>query len=82
MRPVSFETGVNRHAEGSCLVKFGNTHVLCTASYEGRVPGWLRGQGKGWVTAEYACCRGRRANACGERRRRANRVAVRSKSSD
>lgn len=41
------------HAEGSCLVKFGNTHVLCTASLEERVPPWLRGGGKGWVTAEY-----------------------------
>jgi len=41
------------HAEGSCLVKFGNTHVLCTASLEDRVPPWLRGGGKGWVTAEY-----------------------------
>lgn len=53
LRPVSFERGVSRHAEGSCLVKFGDTHVLCTASLEERVPGWLRGGGKGWVTAEY-----------------------------
>ncbi len=42
------------HAEGSCLIKFGNTHVLCTASLEERIPPWLKGQGKGWVTAEYA----------------------------
>jgi ribonuclease PH len=42
------------HAEGSCLIKFGNTHVLCTASLEERVPPWLKGQGRGWVTAEYA----------------------------
>ena len=41
------------HAEGSCLIKFGNTHVLCTASVEERVPPWLKGQGRGWVTAEY-----------------------------
>ncbi|MEM6649886.1 MAG: ribonuclease PH [Pseudomonadota bacterium] len=54
MRPVSFETGVNRYAEGSCLVKFGNTHVLCTASWEEQVPPWMRNSGKGWVTAEYS----------------------------
>jgi len=44
---------VSRHAEGSCLVKFGDTHVLCTASLDEKVPGWRRGAGKGWVTAEY-----------------------------
>jgi len=53
MRRVSFERAVSMHAEGSCLVKFGNTHVLCTASLEERVPPWLKGQGRGWVTAEY-----------------------------
>lgn len=53
MRPVSLELNVNKHAEGSCLVKFGDTHVICTASIEERVPGWLRNQGRGWVTAEY-----------------------------
>jgi len=53
VRPVSFTRHVNLHAEGSCLVKFGNTHVLCTASLEERAPGWLRGTGKGWVSAEY-----------------------------
>jgi ribonuclease PH len=53
LRPVSFELGVSKHAEGSCLVKFGDTHVLCTASVDEQVPGWLRGAGKGWVTAEY-----------------------------
>lgn len=53
MRKVSFERGFSKHAEGSCLVKFGDTHVLCTASLEERVPPWLRGAGKGWVTAEY-----------------------------
>jgi len=53
MRPVSLERGAARHAEGSCLVRFGDTHVLCTASVEDKVPGWLRGGGKGWVTAEY-----------------------------
>ncbi len=53
LRPVSFELGVNKYAEGSCLVKFGDTHVLCMASVEESVPSWLRGGGKGWVTAEY-----------------------------
>jgi ribonuclease PH len=53
IRPVSLETGVARHAEGSCLVRVGDTHVLCTASLEDKVPPWLRGLGRGWVTAEY-----------------------------
>lgn len=53
LRPVSFTTGFTKHAEGSCLVKFGDTHVLCTASVEEKVPSFLRGQGLGWVTAEY-----------------------------
>ena len=53
MRAVTIEKGYSLHAEGSCLIKCGNTHVLCTASLEERVPPWLRGAGKGWVTAEY-----------------------------
>ncbi len=53
MRPVSIETGVTRHAEGSCLIKCGDTHVLCTASLEERVPPFLKNTGLGWVTAEY-----------------------------
>jgi ribonuclease PH len=53
LRPVSLEPGFTRHAEGSCLVKFGDTHVLCTASLDEGVPGFLRGSGKGWVTSEY-----------------------------
>ncbi|PLX35151.1 MAG: ribonuclease PH [Hyphomicrobiales bacterium] len=53
IRPISLERGVSRHAEGSCLIKCGHTHVLCTASLEERVPPWMRGQGSGWVTAEY-----------------------------
>lgn len=53
MRAVSVERGFSRHAEGSCLIRFGDTHVLCTASLEERVPPWLRGAGRGWVTAEY-----------------------------
>ena len=66
MRKVSFERGFSKHAEGSCLVKFGDTHVLCTASLEERVPPWLRNGGKGWVTAEY----GMLPRATGERMRR------------
>ena len=54
MRQVSIERNVARYAEGSCLIKFGETHVLCTASLEDKPPQWLRGQGRGWVTAEYA----------------------------
>jgi ribonuclease PH len=53
MRAVSFTRGFTKHAEGSCLVAFGETQVLCTASVEDKPPPWLRGQGKGWVTAEY-----------------------------
>jgi ribonuclease PH len=53
LRPVSLEPGFSRHAEGSCLVKFGDTHVLCTASIDEKVPPWMRNTGKGWVTAEY-----------------------------
>ena len=53
LRPVSFAMGVSKHAEGSCLAKFGDTHVLCTASVDEQIPPWLRGAGKGWVTAEY-----------------------------
>ncbi len=54
LRPVSIERAVSKHAEGSCLIKFGDTHVLCTASLEERLPPWLKGKGRGWVTAEYA----------------------------
>jgi ribonuclease PH len=53
MRPLEMLPGYAKHAEGSCLVKFGNTHVLCTASLDPGVPGWLRGKGRGWVSAEY-----------------------------
>ena len=53
LRPVSLEPGFSRHAEGSCLVKFGDTHVLCTASVDEKVPPWMRNTGRGWVTAEY-----------------------------
>ncbi len=53
MRPISIDTGVTRHAEGSCLIKVGDTHVLCTATVEDRVPPFLKNTGLGWVTAEY-----------------------------
>ena len=53
MRPISIETGVTRHAEGSCLIKCGDTHVLCTATIDERVPPFLKNSGLGWVTAEY-----------------------------
>lgn len=66
MRAVSFERGISKHAEGSCLVKFGDTHVMCTASLEEKVPGWMRNTGKGWVTAEY----GMLPRSTGDRMRR------------
>ena len=53
MRNITLQTKVNKHAEGSCLAKFGDTHVLCTATVENRLPGWLKDLGHGWVTAEY-----------------------------
>ncbi len=66
LRRVSIERAVSKHAEGSCLIKFGDTHVLCMASLEERVPPWLKGQGRGWVTAEY----GMLPRATSERTRR------------
>ncbi len=53
LRPLAFELGVQLHADGSCLVRLGNTHVLCSATLEERVPAWMKGRGSGWVTAEY-----------------------------
>ncbi len=70
LRRVSIERAVSKHAEGSCLIKFGDTHVLCTASLEERVPPWLKGQGRGWVTAEY----GMLPRATTERTRRESTV--------
>ena len=66
LRAVSFERGFTKHAEGSCLVRFGDTHVLCTATLEERVPPWLKGSAKGWITAEY----GMLPRSTGERMRR------------
>lgn len=54
LRPLTIETGISKYAEGSALIRAGNTHVLCTASIEESVPSWLNGRGKGWVTAEYS----------------------------
>ncbi len=66
IRPVTIEANVTKHAEGSCLIKCGDTHVLCTASVEARVPPWIRNSGLGWVTAEY----GMLPRATGSRNRR------------
>lgn len=66
LRTVEIIPNVSKHAEGSCLVKFGDTHVLCTASIEEKLPGWMRNSGKGWVTAEY----GMLPRATGDRMRR------------
>ena len=66
LRKIDIDLGVSKHAEGSCLVKFGDTHVLCTASVENRVPPWLRNSGSGWVTAEY----GMLPRSTGDRMRR------------
>jgi ribonuclease PH len=70
LRPVSIERAVSAHAEGSCFIKFGATHVLCTASLEERLPPWLKGQGQGWLTAEY----GMLPRATSERTRRESTV--------
>ncbi|HRE44177.1 MAG TPA: ribonuclease PH, partial [Terricaulis sp.] len=80
LRDVTLETAVSRYAEGSCLAKFGQTHVLCTASVEQGVPGWLKGQGKGWVTGEYGMLprathtRGRREAASGKQSGRTQEI--------
>ncbi len=66
IRPVTIDIDVTKHAEGSCLIKCGDTHVLCTASLEERVPPWIRNSGLGWVTAEY----GMLPRATGSRNRR------------
>src|ERR1700726_4649787 len=80
LRPVTLETGVNRYAEGSCLVSFGHTKVLVTASLEEGVPPFLRGRGQGWVTAEYGMpprathTRGRREAAQGKQSGRTQEI--------
>ncbi len=82
MRELRFEPGFTRHAEGSCLVSFGDTRVLCTASVEEKVPPFLRGKAQGWVTAEYGMLprathtrgksRGGQGQAVGHERRRSS----------
>ena len=80
LRAVTLETGVNRYAEGSCLIAFGHTKVLVTASVEENVPGWMRGKGQGWVTAEYGMLprathtRGRREAASGKQTGRTQEI--------
>lgn len=80
LRAVTLETGVNRYAEGSCLVAFGHTRVLVTASVEETIPGWMRGKGQGWVTAEYGMLprathtRGRREAAAGKQSGRTQEI--------
>ena len=80
LRDISLETAVSRYAEGSCLAKFGQTHVLCTASVEQGVPGWMKGQGRGWVTGEYGMLprathtRGRREAAQGKQSGRTQEI--------
>lgn len=80
LREIALETQVSRYAEGSCMAKFGQTAVLCTASVEQGVPGWLKGQGKGWVTAEYGMLprsthtRGRREAAQGKQSGRTQEI--------
>jgi ribonuclease PH len=80
MRAIQMEPGFTRHAEGSCLISFGDTRVLCTASVETSLPGWLRGKGRGWVTAEYGMLprathtRGRREAASGKQSGRTQEI--------
>jgi ribonuclease PH len=80
MRSVSIEPGVMRHAEGSCLIRIGDTHVLCSASIEDRPPPFLKGTGQGWVTAEYGMLpratttRGRREAAAGKQSGRTQEI--------
>ena len=80
LRSVTIETGVNRYAEGSCLIGFGHTKVLVTASVEESIPGWMRGKGQGWVTAEYGMMprathtRGRREAAAGKQTGRTQEI--------
>lgn len=80
LRHVVLETGATRYAEGSCIAKFGHTHVLCTASWTKDVPRWMKGSGKGWVTAEYGMLprathtRGRREAASGKQTGRTQEI--------
>ena len=81
MRPISIETNVTKHAEGSCLIKVGDTQVICTATLEERVPPFVKGTGLGWVTAEYGMLPARPVLGCGARRLPENRADEQLKSS-
>ena len=74
LRVISLETNVNKHAEGSCLAKFGDTHVICTASVEDRVPRWLRDAGMVGSPPNTACCLVLRGTVWAEKRRGENKV--------
>ena len=79
MRPVTFTRNFTSHAEGSVLVEFGNTKVICTASVEENVPGWMRGKGKGWITAEYGMLPRSTHTRMGREAARGNSLAVHRK---
>lgn len=81
MRAITIETGYTKHAEGSCLISFGETKVLCTASVEDRIPPWMRGKGEGWVTGEYSMLPAQRTPAVSARLPRESKAAARRKSS-
>ena len=81
MRAITIETGFTKHAEGSCLISFGDTRVLCTASVEERIPPWMRGKGEGWVTGEYSMLPRATHTRGSAKRPRASRAGARRKSS-
>ena len=80
LRDISLDPGASRYAEGACLARFGHTHVLCTASVEEGVPGWMKGRGRGWITGEYGMLprathtRGRREAAQGQQSGRTQEI--------
>ena len=73
-RPIKITRNYTKHAEGSVLVEFGDTKVLCTASVDESVPRFLKGQNQGWVTAEYACCHALHTAVCNVKQQKANKV--------
>jgi ribonuclease PH len=81
VRPITLTRNFTKHAEGSVLVEFGETKVLCTATVEEGVPRFLKGKGQGWVTAEYACCHARPTPVTSVKRPKASKAAVPWKSS-
>lgn len=74
MRSIQIETNVTKHAEGSCLIKVGDTHVLCTATVEDRVPPFIKGSGLGWVTAEYGMLPVQHHRVCAAKLHQVNRA--------